>query len=91
MEDQMLAVSHRIRQYIIKHFPLARKLSIIEDDSPLLDSGIIDSLGVLDLVSFIEKKFKITIVDQDLMAENFESIASMAAFVQSKSNDQSTI
>ena len=67
---------------------MARKQSIIEDDSPLLDSGIIDSLGVLDLVSFIEKEFKITIADEDLMAENFESIASMAAFVQIKGNGQ---
>ena len=88
MEKQMLEVRHRIRQFIIKQFPLARKQSIIEDDSPLLDSGIIDSLGVLDLVSFIEKEFKITISDEDLLAENFESIASMTAFVQSKGNGQ---
>ena len=84
----MLAVSHRIRQFIIKHFPLARKQSIIEDDSPLLDSGIIDSLGVLEVVSFIEKEFKIMISDEDLLHENFESIASMTAFVQNKINGQ---
>ena len=88
MEEHVLAVHHRIRQFIIEHFPLARKQAIIEDDSPLIDSGIIDSLGVLDLVSFIEKEFKITIADEDLMAENFESIASMTAFVQSKGNGQ---
>lgn len=88
MESQMLAVSHRIRQFIIKHFPLARKQSIIEDDSPLLDSGIIDSLGVLEVVSFIEKEFKIMISDEDLLHENFESIASMTAFVQNKINGQ---
>ena len=88
MEQQMLAVCHRIRQFIIEQFPLARKQSIIEDDSPLLDSGIIDSLGVLDLVSFIEKEFEITISDEDLMADNFESIASLAAFIQIKGNGQ---
>ena len=88
MQKQMLEVRHRIRQFIIKYFPLARKQSIIEDDSPLLDSGIIDSLGVLDLVNFIEKEFKITIADEDLMAENFESIVSIAAFVQIKGNGQ---
>ena len=88
MEKQTLTVRHRIRQFILEHFPLARKPSIIEDDSPLLDSGIIDSLGVLDLVSFIEKEFEITIADEDLMAENFESIVSIAAFVQIKGNGQ---
>ena len=78
----------RIRQFILKQFPLARKQSSIEDDSSLLESGIIDSLGVQDLISFIEEEFRITISDEDLMAENFESIASMAAFVQSKDNGQ---
>jgi acyl carrier protein len=91
MAIDTIEVRLRIREFILKHFPLARKQSNIGNHSPLLDSGIIDSLGVLDLVSFIEKEFKISIWDEDLLADNFESIASMAAFVQSKSNGQSTI
>ncbi|MBT8363747.1 MAG: acyl carrier protein [Deltaproteobacteria bacterium] len=90
MANETVDVGSRIRRFILKHFPLARKQSSIEDDSPLLDTGIIDSLGVLDLVSFIEKEFKITISEEDLMAENFESITSMMAFVQSKGNGQLT-
>ena len=78
----------RIRSFIIKQFPLARKQPSLENESSLLESGIIDSLGVLDLVSFIEKEFKITITEEDLLADNFESIAKMTAFVQSKGNGQ---
>jgi len=78
----------RIRSFIIKQFPLARKQPALENESSLLESGIIDSLGVLDLVSFIEKEFKITITEEDLLADNFESIAKMTAFVQSKGNGQ---
>jgi acyl carrier protein len=71
-------------------FPLARKQSIFKDDSPLLDSGIIDSLGVLDLIKFIEEEFKIMVSDEDLLPENFETVANMSAFVQTKNSGKLT-
>ena len=84
MANDTMEVGPRIRRFIIKNFPLARKKSIIEDDSLLLDSGIIDSMGVLDLIIFIEEEFKIAITDGDLLPENFETIASMATFILTK-------
>ena len=91
MANATVEAGSRIRRFILKHFPLARKQPSIEDDSQLLNSGIIDSLGVLDLVSFIENEFKITISEEDLLAENFESIASMTTFIERKGNGQSSI
>jgi acyl carrier protein len=88
MANETVSIKPRIRQFVLDHFPLARKQSVIEDDSPLLDGGIIDSLGVLELVHFIEEAFEIMIADEDLLAENFESITSMAAFVRRKRNGQ---
>jgi acyl carrier protein len=90
MAIETVDVGSRIRRFILKHFPLARKQSSIEDDSSLLESGTIDSLGVLDLVNFIETEFKIIISDEDLLAENFESIASMMTFIQRKGDGQLT-
>ena len=91
MANETVEAGSRIRRFILKHFPLARKQSSIEDDSQLLNSGIIDSLVVLDLVGFIENEFKITISEEDLLAENFESIASMTTFIERKGNGQSSI
>ena len=88
MANETKRVSNTIRQFIMAHFPLARKQSIIEDDSPLLESGIVDSLGVLDLINFIEEAFQLTVSEEDLLPENFETIARMAGFVQGKNNDQ---
>jgi acyl carrier protein len=76
----------RIRSFILKNFPMARKQSSFGDDSSLLKSGIIDSMGVQDLLIFLEEEFKITIYDEDLQPGNFETIATTAAFVQSKNN-----
>jgi acyl carrier protein len=77
------ALSERIRGFILEKFPLARKRGLKTDDK-LLESGILDSLGVLDLVAFIEQEFAVFVSDEELGPENFESAASLGAFVQSK-------
>ncbi len=80
--------SGRIRHFILNQFPLARQRDIADED-PLLRTGIIDSLGILEVVVFIESEFGITIADEELVPESFESIATMARFVDSKC-DQGT-
>jgi len=73
----------RIRSFILNQFPLARKRAIGDGD-PLLGSGILDSLGILEVVAFVEREFEITVADEDLLPESFESIASIARFVEDK-------
>ena len=50
----------------------------------MLDSGIVDSLGVLDLVGFIEEQFGIEAQDDDLVPENFDSIDALTRFVKER-------
>ena len=79
-----------IRSFIGQKFPAARKRSI-DDGTPLLESGIIDSLGMLDLVAFLEQTFNITVADDELIPDNFADISRMAAFADSKrSRDQAS-
>jgi acyl carrier protein len=73
----------KIREFILKKFPLARKHQLKDSDA-LLESGILDSLGVLDLVHFIEQEFSIAVADEELVPENFQTIDRIAAFVGSK-------
>jgi acyl carrier protein len=74
-------VSAHNKDFIWKHFPLARTRKIIDAD-PLLENGILDSLGILEVVTFIEHEFHIVLNDDDLIPENFRSIEYIAAFVQ---------
>ena len=76
---------HSVRQFITNHFPLARKRKL-EDTDPLIESGVIDSLGVLDVVAFIEEEFQIKVEDEDLTADNFQNISKIASFVSKKRN-----
>ncbi len=73
-----------IHAFILKKFPAARKRAL-SDDLPLLESGIIDSLGVLDVVGFLEQTFNIRIDDEDLTPDNFGNLNCMVSFVQKKS------
>lgn len=57
----------------------------LRDDTSLLNSGVIDSGGVFELVEFVEAQFKIKVEDDEVVPEHFESIDSMTKFVQSKS------
>ncbi len=72
-----------IRAFIRRRFPLAVTAAVTDEDS-LLDSGIIDSLGILDLVAFLEKTYAIRVGDEELNPGNFDSIASVARFVATK-------
>jgi len=75
--------SELIRTFIIKKFPALRK-KVLTDDLPLIESGIVDSLGVLDVVSFLEQSFGLKVDDDDLIPENFGSIALLTQFVERK-------
>jgi acyl carrier protein len=74
----------QIRKFILEKFPLARKQQI-RDSDPLLESGVLDSLGVLDLVSFVEQEYSVHVADDELTPENFQTIERIAGFIESKS------
>ncbi len=81
-----MPVNHLLRQFIIRQFSQARTRALADED-PLLESGIVDSLGVLDLVRFIETEFKVSVADEDLVPEYFNSIGRITAYVHNKQKE----
>jgi acyl carrier protein len=76
-------IQQQIRHYILQQYPLARKKNIQDADS-LLDHAIIDSLGILDVVAYLEATFGLRIADDELELDDFGSIQSIARFVERK-------
>jgi acyl carrier protein len=74
-----------IRRFFIERAWLADEDGILDSDS-LLERGVIDSVAMVELVSFIEQAFEIRIQDEELMPENFGSLAAIGAFIASKRN-----
>jgi acyl carrier protein len=77
------AVEASVREFILKQFPAARSRGVGVDDS-LLTQGIIDSLGVLEVVTFIESEFQLTVSDDEMLSDHFESISRIADLVCGK-------
>jgi acyl carrier protein len=82
-EVQADAVVARVKGFLIEKFPLARKRNLQNGDN-LIDSGIVDSLGILDLVAFLESQFGLHVFDEELLPENFQTIECIAALVRTK-------
>ncbi len=80
-----IEIRDSIRQFVLTHFPTARKRPL-DDQDPLLERGIVDSLGILDMIAFLESEFQITVNDDDLIPENFKDIARITHYVEAKKN-----
>jgi acyl carrier protein len=77
-------VLERVRAYVLKDFLYARPdVSLGEEDS-LLTNGIIDSMGIMELIAFVESEFAITIEDEEITEENLGTLGAIARFVAGK-------
>lgn len=72
-----------VRSFIIQNF-LFGNADGFSDEMSFIDEGIIDSTGVLELVSFLEQAYSITIDDQELIPENLDSVMKINQFLQAK-------
>ena len=84
-----MTIHTRIRDYIRENFLFGSNEKIDDHDS-LLERGIIDSTGAMELVSFLETEFRVEVSDEDLVPENLDSVTAIAAFVTRKLAQQQT-
>ena len=77
-------ISPAIRRFISDNFLFRENLDSISDDASLLEAGVIDSTGVLELVSFLETNFGIEVADDEMLPENLDSVRAIAGYVRRK-------
>jgi len=73
-----------IRKFITDNFMIGQNPDELKRDTSFLDNGIIDSLGVLELVSFVEEKFGIEVRDEELVPDNLDSINNLLGYIKRK-------
>jgi acyl carrier protein len=76
-----MEVKEAVRQYIIENFLFGDEAPLESNSMSLLDGGIIDSVGVMELVAFLEQDFELTIADDDLIPENLDSVDNLTAYI----------
>lgn len=84
MLDQLNDRSALIRDYIAKNLLFSDSGFNYDDDASFLDEGIVDSLGIIELVTFVEKNFGVSVADHELIPDNFDSIRKLDAFIRHK-------
>ena len=84
-KDRIEAYREQIRGFLASNFYVADP-SALESEASLLDQGIIDSTGVLEVIGFIEETYGIIVDDKELLPENLDSIQGIAQYVIRKKN-----
>ena len=77
-------VVNEIRNFIVDNFLFGDTTVTLGEDDSLLQKGLIDSTGILEVVQFIEEKFGIAVEDDELVPENLDSISAIARYVMRK-------
>ena len=82
----MQEIEQQIRKFIIDTLLFGQEDLAIADNASLLELGIIDSTGVLELVTFVEATFALKVADAEMIADNFDSIDGLVAFIRRKTD-----
>lgn len=73
-----------LRKYIANEFMHDFDHKVLDVDTPLIEQGVIDSMGLVKLVLFIEDRFKILIPEEDIEIENFRTVKALSEFISQK-------
>ncbi len=81
----MESIKKQLRQYIADNLLFSDNGAALADEESFLDSGIVDSLGVLELATFVEDTFGFEVPDEEVIPDNFDSISKLTAYINRKS------
>ena len=80
----MEKIKESIKKFVLDNFLFGAEEDALKNDDSFLEKGIVDSTGVLEVVSFIEDEFNISVSDEELVPENLDTIDNLAGFVKRK-------
>ena len=78
-----MEIREQVRSFVTTNFYVPNPAAL-GDEASLLDQGIIDSTGVLEVISFLEDAFAVTVEDSEMLPENLDSIERISSFVARK-------
>jgi acyl carrier protein len=84
MTTQETTIKDQIRQFVNDELAAAKGVTVTSDDESLIDNGVVDSLGIFRLVTFLEENFGVKVGDEEISAENLQSVNVIEQLVLSK-------
>jgi len=81
------AVATKIGDYLSRNFLFSENGFEYEDDASFLELGIIDSFGFVELLHWVEEEFGISVADDEIVPDNFDSVRKLSSFILGKKSD----
>ena len=79
-----MSTQEKLRTFIVDELQPEATATQLTDDYPLLTSGVIDSIGIYQIVGFVESEFGVEIADDELVEDNFGTIGELATLIDAK-------
>ena len=80
----MQEITKTIRNFITDNFLYGVDVTNLQNDTSLINAGLVDSAGIMEVVAYVEENFKIAVEDADLLPANFDSLNGIAKFINEK-------
>jgi acyl carrier protein len=80
----MTDIAREIKEFVVANFLFGQEGTGLSTQQSFLETGIIDSTGVLELVAFVEQRYRISVGDRELLPENLDSIQNLEGFINRK-------
>jgi acyl carrier protein len=81
-----MSVGEQVRDFVHENFLFGDRNVTFDNSDSFIEKGIVDSTGVLELVSFVEDRFNFTIHDEEIIPDNLDSIKNLTSFIEKKIN-----
>jgi len=78
-----MSIEQRVKQFIVENFYVSDAAALTADTS-LVTGGYVDSTGMLEVLGFVETEFSLQVAEEELVPDNFETVARITAFVERK-------
>ena len=85
MNETLLdSITRRIREFLFENYLFGYAENDFSNDASFLEYGVLDSLGILELITFIEKEFSIVVSDEEILPDNLDSVSRVGALCPEK-------
>ncbi len=80
----MSDIQKQVREFIVESFMMGQDESELSNGESFLESGLIDSTGILEIVTYLEESFEVEVADEEMIPQNLDSVDNLVAYIGQK-------
>jgi len=77
-----MEIEETLKAFIVSELAAGKRVDYLDRTASLIESGILDSLGIMKLIQFIEEKYSFPVNDEEILPENFENMGCISEFIK---------